>query len=358
MLVAPQPDQLNRVRGARGAFTLIELLVVVAIIAILISILLPALSQARDQAKRVKCGATLSQLGRGFHNYASENRDTMCSGQADPRPGFNLPAEITDPKLISIDRIGWLADLVRLGTRPADLLCPSSTARHTEAFEEFGQGGAEALTAERFDEIVREGHNTNYTLAWYMAHTEALYPRVLMGGDFHKSYRAPGLPRYDIGPLRLTAAIRAGVAKAPMLADGRQDSTDYAQVPGGPRIFTAEATSDGPRYFFFQGLWYRADQDGARYGSQDFEDFGTSHGRRGSMLQQSSGGTRAHSNTIGGVLFLDGHVDFVHDTFTLRPGQPIVQRPDGQLDSADLDGIVFDGLLSLGRRSNSPLQPE
>ncbi len=356
----PRPPSLLRAtRSAfrRSGFTLIELLVVIAIIAILISILLPALSQARDQAKRVKCGATLSQLGRGFHSYASENQDYLCSGQVDPRPGYNYPAEITDPRIISIDRVGWLADLARVGVRAGDLLCPANTARHTEAFEEFGKSGAEPLTLARFEWLIREGFNTNYTQSWYMAHTEARFPPQPMA-DLHKSYRGPGFPRWDIGPLRVADTRRANPARVPILGDGRQDSNDFFQVEGGPRIYTSEVATDGPRFFFFEGVWYRSDQNGARFGSQDFEDFGTAHGSRSLILQQSSGGTRQHSNTIGGILFADGHVEFLHDRLTLRLGQGVLHQPDGVLDSADLDGRVFDGLLSLGRRSASPLEPQ
>ncbi len=54
-------------------FTLIELLVVVSIIALLVSILLPALSKAREQAKKAVCGTQLSQLGKGVYEYAVEN---------------------------------------------------------------------------------------------------------------------------------------------------------------------------------------------------------------------------------------------------------------------------------------------
>ncbi|MFQ6048263.1 MAG: type II secretion system protein [Phycisphaerae bacterium] len=54
------------------AFTLIELLVVVAIIALLISILLPSLNKARDQAKAAVCSTRLQQFGRALYVYAGE----------------------------------------------------------------------------------------------------------------------------------------------------------------------------------------------------------------------------------------------------------------------------------------------
>lgn len=57
------------------SFTLIELLVVVAIIAVLISILLPALSQARKNAKALVCSSRERSIGQAIHAYANDNQD-------------------------------------------------------------------------------------------------------------------------------------------------------------------------------------------------------------------------------------------------------------------------------------------
>ena len=99
-------------------FTLVELLVVIAVISLLASMLLPALSQAREKARQLKCVSNLRQCGLALLMYAHDYNDWLPWPSNGPNPAMRWSKYLTDDNYITNTKV---------------LLCPSGLPKEYES---------------------------------------------------------------------------------------------------------------------------------------------------------------------------------------------------------------------------------
>ncbi len=175
---------------ANRGFTLIELLVVISIIAVLMSIMMPALRKAKDQASRITCSANLKQMGVATGVYLNEHRYLWHDFVVGDRTSSNFPGSInyliydgqrfnraSNPPFPGGRWVnhGKLFEMGYIGTAKA-FYCPSDDKRGTMSYDYYFNGDKLKSTIEerafaRGNYLARnfnmiKGNPTRYRAVW------------------------------------------------------------------------------------------------------------------------------------------------------------------------------------------------
>jgi prepilin-type N-terminal cleavage/methylation domain-containing protein/prepilin-type processing-associated H-X9-DG protein len=318
-------------RSPRRGFSLVELLTVIFIIGVLVAILMPALSAAREASRKATCQMHMKQLFIVMSTHADKFAGNLVSGGFD----WERDGAVTDTS--------WVADCVKVGTKPGDLLCPSNPAQISSAYDGLLNGnfaawtcnygnpeyhkGSPALTqpdgstqknacraiiegADRLTQVKKlyaEKYNTNYCASWYLVRTGPILSDT--GTLVGAAGCTPDIMAKSgtLGPLNRARSDTAPASSSniPLLGDGAPGgalSAEIGDLPTGspmaarmtlgPRVSPSMdwLSSPNPMKDGVGGWW-----DQWMSTIQDYRSFGPVHG--GSC----------------NVLFADGSVRIFHD---------------------------------------------
>jgi prepilin-type N-terminal cleavage/methylation domain-containing protein/prepilin-type processing-associated H-X9-DG protein len=330
MIFRRKESSLGRLANARSGFTLIELLVVIAIIGVLVGLLLPAVQQAREAARRSACSNNMKQMGLAVHNYADVNPEKFPVGwvgeyeagewHGDEGEGFGFASRMLPfieqnnvYKTINFgQQVSHSSNATARTTVISTFLCPSDSYGSGDVFNPGAEGS---------------GEETPDANPGGTAYSRSNYPGVFgsehMAGHDHDDLTASLLSGDDEG-------LEPGEGNGIFFAGGAngENAVSFRDVRDG----LSKTIMIGERDSRFGGSLWIGRGDGLEAmmsrvvgvgehvfnsGDPHFEDFFSSH--------------------PGGVsfVFADGHVAFLSNGMSEALFQSLATRAGGEVVNGD-----------------------
>ncbi len=224
-------------RQRKSGFTLIELLVVIAIIAILVALLLPAVQQAREAARRTQCKNNMKQLVLALHNYESShttfppsrlNPDVEIEDNAGKYSAYQSWTTMVLPYIDQGNlgnQINYQAAWSSLQNRPA-------VSQQLSAFQCPSTPGADR----------KDGH-------WVIGAAAGDYGSV---NEVKKKVYTDVLGVSDPGTSSRAGVLSKGVKnKIRDITDGASNSIIIAEAAGQPSVYTADGPMNAARFALY-----------------------------------------------------------------------------------------------------------
>ncbi|MEZ6093043.1 MAG: DUF1559 domain-containing protein [Pirellulaceae bacterium] len=310
---------------SRRGFTLIELLVVIAIIGILVGILLPAVQQVRETARRAQCSNNVRQLGLACMNFESSLQVFPASGWTQAGPGnpagkyvgwrpLILPYVEQENlrQLYDTSSDWWQGTNVTAASVPVPLFtCPSAPSR-TAVLSAIAHPPRPAMTFA--NPIAPTDYEAIMGIKPSSINSHLPSPLYNNSNRYSVMYRNSRTRFRDILDGTSNTVMIVECAGRPDVYRGRQHRADLSNDQG-----IGWADSEGP--FSFDG----ANRDGSLEGQ------GPSNGCIYTMNRKNDNEPFSFHPTGINALFADGHVAFIPETVELPIFAKLLTKSGGEV---------------------------